>query len=240
MYRLLALAAALLALPACESIDSGDIDTGGIYADILVVHDGDGTVKVTTDLKSGGRLSNTWLALTDGDRLDASLNGGDTQKLRGKELLSRYWYETTFDSAPDDALVTVAFSRDEKDDAPESQVRMPLNFEVTSPSASAAFGPGEDISIAWSNPSEDDFDVSVRGDCVKTWGESVGDTGRFRLPAAALERKGIDPGCAVTIELERTRGGKVDGAFDGGQILAKQRRKITVQVTLPPVPSADE
>lgn len=240
MYRLLALTAALFVLPACESVDSGDLDTAGIWAGIVVEHDGDGTTKVITDLKSGGRLSNTWLDLTDGDRLDASLNSGDTQKLRGKDLLNRYWYETTFDSAPDDALISVAFSREEKDDAPVSQVRMPLNFDLTAPTASAAFGPGEAISVAWSNSSEDDFEIRMRGNCIESWSESVGDSGSFRLPAEAIKRRGMDPGCEVTIELERVRGGRVDAAFDGGEIVAKQRRSVTVQVTLPPVETADE
>ncbi|MGK0359637.1 MAG: hypothetical protein ACI9U2_001943 [Bradymonadia bacterium] len=240
MYRLLVLTAALFTLPACEFLDSGDLDTTGIWAEILVEHDGDGTVKVTTDLTSGGRLSNTWLDLTDGDRLDASLNSGDTQKLRGRDLLNRYWYTTTFDSAPVDALVNVAFSREEKEDAPVSQVRMPLNFNLTAPTANAAFGPDEAISIAWSNSSEDNFDIRVTGNCIETWSESIGDSGSFRLPADALTRRTMDPGCEVTIALERVRGGRVDAAFDGGEIVAKQRRDVTVQVTRAPAPTADE
>ena len=240
MNRLLILTAALFALPACESIDSGDLDTSGIWAGMQVRHWGRGTIEVTVDLKSGGQLSNTWLELTDGDRLDASLNGGDTQKLRGNDLLGRHWYETTFDSAPDDALVEVAFTRAEKDDAPSSQVRMPLNFDITGPAANAAFGPGEDIPITWSTTSDDTFEINVSGDCITGWDEPVGDSGSFRLPAAALERHTNDPGCLVTIELERTRGGKVDSAFKGGNIAAVQSRKVDVQVTLPPVATADQ
>lgn len=236
MRRFAALAAALFILPACESADSGDIDTGGIWAGVYVSHDGDGTTRVVTELKSGGRLSNTFLELTEGDRLEASLNGGTPQRMSGESLLGRISYDTTFDTAPDDALINVAFLRTEKDDAPESQARMPLNFDLTGPTAGAAFTVGTDaIPVVWSNTSDDDFEIKANGDCITGFDRDIGDTGSFTIPATAFERHGMDPGCEVTIELVRRRGGSVDSAFDGGQVVAEQRRKVRVQITHPPI-----
>lgn len=234
MRSILALTAALFVLPACESVESGDIDTSGIWAGITVVHDGSGSTRVDAELKTGGGSSNTWLQLTDGDRLEASLNGSTAQRMSGNELLDRFWYVTNFDQAPDDALITVAFQRAEKDSAPESQVRMPLNFALNGPTAGARFTVGTDaIPVTWSNTSGDDFELIADGTCVEHYSKDIGDTGSFEIAATGLVKQGDDPGCEVTIELIRRRGGSVDSAFKGGRIVAEQRRTVKVQVTHP-------
>lgn len=230
----------LCVLPACESIESADLDTSGIWADIDVMHDGDGTLAVSAELRSGGRRSNTWLQLTDGDQLHARIDDGDAQRMRGEELLSRFWYNTHFDSAPDDALVTVAFSRVEKDDAPESQVRLPLGFEMTGPRAGQRFGSGDTIAVTWSNESSDRFKLEATGDCIESFEKTVEDNGRFALSADGFTRRGDDPGCTVAIKASRIRGGRVDSAFKGGEVRAQQVRTVRFELVLPTVEPVDD
>lgn len=232
IITLLKLSAVLCILPACESIESADLDTSGIWADIDIVHNGDGTLDVQAELKTGQR-SNTWLQLTDGDQLHARIDEGDEQRMRGEELLSRFWYETTFDSAPDDALVTVAFTRDEKDDAPSSQVRLPLNFELTAPATNERFVPGDTIAITWSNESSDRFKLKAEGDCVETFEKTVSDNGRFEVAADAFTRRGAEPSCRISLKASRIRGGQVDSGFDGGEMRAQQVRTVNFELVLP-------
>jgi hypothetical protein len=229
---LLKLATVLCVLPACESIESADLDTSGIWADIDVTHNGNGALEVQAELKTG-RRSNTWLQLTDGDQLHAQLGDDTPQRMRGEELLSRFWYAVTFNDVPEDALVTVAFTREEKTDAPLSQVRMPLNFELTSPATNDRYVPGDVIAITWSNTSSDRFKLKAEGDCVETFEQTVSDNGRFEVPAADFTRRGEAPGCRIKLQASRIRGGQIDSAFDGGEMRGWQVRTVNFDLVLP-------
>ena len=68
-YGLTALIASLGT--ACESIESSDIRTSGIYANFEAKSNGEGTTLLTANL-TVGQNSNTYLDLVEGDILQAS------------------------------------------------------------------------------------------------------------------------------------------------------------------------
>ena len=80
--RSLVLAAVLMLITGCSTVDSADLDTSGITANLLVtVPDGTTTAEVSATLRVG---TMTYVELGGGEKLSAS-GGGHTATLkRGK------------------------------------------------------------------------------------------------------------------------------------------------------------
>jgi hypothetical protein len=66
--RHLAFAVALAPLVACEAVDSEDVLTSGMYADLAVTNTGSNT-RAAAILRVGGASSNTFVELTGDDSL---------------------------------------------------------------------------------------------------------------------------------------------------------------------------
>jgi len=63
-----------LGISACESVDSDDIRTSGVYAYMNVEAKGDGNTRVSARLTVGGAFSNTDLELVLFDTEDTRIN----------------------------------------------------------------------------------------------------------------------------------------------------------------------
>lgn len=231
-----ALTALVLIAPmvGCEDIDSSDVRTDGIYAEFEVTADGDGESLVRAALRAGGGLSNTYLELDDGDRLVAYVDDeANRLRARGNDA-GHVWYTAV---VPIDAMGTVfniAFERrsDVGDDALDSEVRMPPPFEIVAPEKDDRVAIGdESIGIAWDRIASDAIEVEVRGDCIiDEFFDVEEDVGELRIPAGALRWRGDESSaCRGEIEIVRTRRGEIDRSFgEGGRIVARQRRTVTV------------
>lgn len=237
MRRIAALLAAALA--GCESIQSEDIATHGIYADLESDGYGSGTTLVSAELRAGGELSNVTVDLGPCDRLAATLGGLERTMARRDDVLGRVWYETSFAGEPAGAPLRVAFLRTDGGgctapgpSAPDSTVTLPAPFSIAAPAAGASLSRSAPFAVSWTPATPDPMRLTIAGLCVRAASFAVaGGTSSMLVPAGALQPVS-DPlaSCAVELELTRFRTGTVDPAFgEGGRFVARQTRRVTAQ-----------
>lgn len=233
--QLLAALALVPALFACETIDSADVRTSGIHANIDITADGSGATSVRTELRAGGGTSNTFLELAEGDALYAFAEQDQRAMRERGDPFDRVWYEADFETDAPDVQFRVEFARDEHEDADESMVRMPAPFSLTEPRADAVFAfDDETIPLAWDVSTDDEMQLEVTGDCIWPFERALAaDTGRYLLhPGTLTPRERWKGGtCALEIQLIRTRHGALDPGFQSGRIRARQVREVEVKVT---------
>lgn len=225
----LAAAAALaLSVSACaESVESDDVLTDGIYADLRAVATEDG-MRVTAILVVGGAASNTYVRLTGDDVLTASAEG-ETRRLTAQNLGDIYHYTTDLAASTEDTEVLVRFERTIDEGAPDSRCTMPAAFEITGPTDGDVFSRAEnDLVITWTPSSEDDtLRLEVDGDCIQDITLTLDeDTGSHTIPAGTIVSLRDPPqACQTEIRLSRERSGTLDAAFgEGGRVVCSQRR----------------
>jgi len=241
--RYTSLSLALL-LFACERVESTDVRTSGIYADLDVVARGDGDSTVSASLRVGGSLSNTYLELIDGDVLMAH-QGEDKEEMDEHSFpLGPVTYDATFDVDDENTPFRVEFAREAHDEAeeecrgggaPNSFATLPAPFAFDGPSRDQSFSRSEaDIEITWSpNGLRDGMTWRVSGDCISgDSGDISGDPGRITIERGklrAIQGREAET-CSMTVEIVRSRGGAVDPAYgEGGRFSARQVRAISLK-----------
>jgi hypothetical protein len=239
-----ALIIAALSLAACERVESSNVRTDGIYADLDVVAKGDGKSSVSASLRVGGSLSNTYLDLIDGDVLMAH-QADDAQEMERRTLLfGQVWYEATFDVDAENTPFRIEFAREPHDDtekqcrggsAPNSFATLPAPFAFDGPEVGKSFSrANDDLEITWSpNGSSDKMSFQISGSCIQSEsGDISGDPGRLAIARGRLKPTMNQPPatCAIIVELIRSRSGEVDPAFgEGGTFRARQIRTLDLQ-----------
>ena len=232
----LLIAASLILLGGCESVDSDDILTGGIFASLSAVAKNASATEVTARLKVGGATSNTYLDLSASDTLEGTVDGVTKTLARGADPFGSVWYDADFSGAAEDMEVGISFIRggDATSDqsATRSRATLPAPFELTAPdSATELSRSADDLVITWDVFGKgEDLSLSVTGDCV-SWDiseEDIADTGSFTVTAGLLVPDEDDgSSCLATVTLTRTREGTVDSNFgEGGVFFASQRREV--------------
>jgi hypothetical protein len=223
---------ALLALPACtaESVESDDVFTDGIYAELRAEATEDGT-RATATLRVGGSSSNTYVRLTGEDSLSASADG-ETEEMNRQGFADRYYYTADLDANGEDTLVTFRFTRSLDDGAPDSHCTLPRPMSIEAPVEGSNFSRmQQDVEITWdTSGSSQPITLSIEGDCFNHLSQSFeDDPGSYTLPAGTLQSNG-DPAtaCVATIELSRTNDGILDPGFgEGGSVVCTQTRSAT-------------
>jgi hypothetical protein len=226
-------------LPACSSIDSEDIDTDAIQADVAVRVRNDGTASDVTATLSAGAF--TFIDLGGDDRLVA--RAADTSvELQESDLLGAVRYDGVLDGvAAVDTEVTVAFERTAFAAAPASTVTLPARVALAAPAAGTAFSRANDdlvVTLAAADAT-DGARVAWSGDCIEAGGldlpagQAEVTIARGTLTKAAptpdADAPAVPDSCALTLTVERVRTGVLDGAFGGGQIraLTSDKRDLT-------------
>lgn len=240
---LLAMGLAFAALAGCaEDVDSDDVATDAIYANIWVEASGDGNSRAYTALRVGGSSSNTFLELTDYDALMTFVN--DTSKgMAESESALGTTYSATFPYEAEDTPFRVAFLRTPPPDgecagksAPNSTVTLPRPFSITAPAPSTSVSRGAGFTFTWNNSGESDpLSYRVSGTCIQDYSESISsDSGSYTIPAGSIMVVGTDQtvSCAATLTLSRTRAGSLDPNYgEGGVISARQYRTLDFETT---------
>lgn len=231
--RRIALWTVVLAAAGCQPVESTDIKTSGVYADIWVEADGSGETDVGTTLRVGGALSNTFLELQAGDELWAT-DGFASKQMSELFLLGYVSYFASFAGDAEDTEYVVSFERADDVSAPDSWVRLPGPFEIVAPASGTSFSRASDnVVITW-EPSGTLDDMSWRvigGSCADADNlpDIAGDPGVMTLEVGdvvALEGHESES-CSITVELTRSRPGTLDPAYgEGGTVYARQVRKI--------------
>lgn len=214
----------ILALGCKESVESTDIRTTGIYPEITVEAEGNGSSTVTVKLKVGGSNSNTFLDLTGGDTLEATVEG-ETKTLRET---SDEVYSASFPVDAEGTEFLIAFLRTEEDEsAPASVVELPAPFELEVAPREASRAT-DDVELSWDPPGSGDLDWDMSGECIRRQFDELPDDGTHVITADSIETSELDKddSCTVTVQLERSQRGGIDEAFtEGGRIVAIQRRR---------------
>src|SRR5688500_2218758 len=186
MKRLMALAA-IASLAGCATVESEDVATSGVYADIKASADGSGVTQVRASLRVGGGTSNTFLDLSGDDRLETT-HGQDTQSMAREELLGAVSYVTSFPVEAADSQFVVAFHRTIDEGAPSSTAVLPAPFAISAPAAETTFSRTSDVTVTWSPSATGDAMTWVaNGDCVAMrLGNIAGDPGSLVIPAGTF------------------------------------------------------
>jgi len=233
MKRIITVALALFTATACQSVDSADVKTSGLYADLWTVSDGDGTSYTETSLRVGGVTSNTFVTLSDGDELTTILDGA-SEIMTEQNIGEIYSYRASFDSAEPDIDYVVAFDRQEDDGAPSSIMSLPQPFELNALESEYSRD-DDDIVLSWDNQQSEIMKIWVEGSCiVNQYMNNQTDAGIHTIKSDSLEP--ADPeanaNCEIEITLWRSRPGDVDSAYgEGGAAWGYQRRKVTTLST---------
>ncbi len=239
-------AASVLALvavtTACESIESGDLETSGINATISATVRDDGSATDVLASLSAGAL--TSVDLDGEDKLSASADDVSVD-LEESNLLGVFAYAGVLEGVSGPGTeVTVSLARSaDKTPAPSSTVRLPVPVSLTAPAASAAFSrENDDIVVDIdSAASDDDMRLSWSGECVKNDGLDVPAgqasvtinkgtiTKRDQVDANDPDSEPVPDSCTVTLRIERVIEGVLDPAWGGGRItsVSADSRDIT-------------
>jgi len=241
----------LLMVVACESVDSDDIRTSGIYASINVEANGNGNTLVKTRLTVGGVLSNTDLELEQGDQLVASASGGASFVMReDKEFLGGVEYKATFLFDTENTRFNVEFNRPSGVSAPDSFVIMPAPVSLVTPTVGQTFKRSENISISWTPVSNNMSKIKVyssRASCTDANGQIITQSlnsnsvqfefdpgGVTRVASSYIAARALsDPAasCVVSLRIVRTQKGVIDRAFgEGGRISANRSDTVDIRV----------
>jgi len=230
------------AFAGCSQTSSENVTTQGIFADIRVIAEGNGATVVKVQLLVGnGGIGRTQLILAPGDILTVTANGIQKTMVRDTSLIGEVEYWASFPFADADTLYTVAFSRVNGMNAPNSNVTLPDGFVVMLPVTSRVFKTGEVIDVLWAPagtltvPS-----ISITVDCVLTTGIFISesrnlspstDSGTSSIAVNSVIPSGpIDTNqlCDATIYLSRQRYGNLDPNYgEGGLISAEHHNRAT-------------
>lgn len=231
--RPLLVAFGLLFTVGCESIDSTDILTSAIYADLAATSDGAST-HATATLRSGGATSNTFVNLEGDDVLTVTAEG-QTQEMDEGYLGDIYVYDADFALGAADTEFLFALERTVDAGAPDSRCTLPAPFELTAPKGGAPYSRElDDLTVSWTPAGEQDaVRVIVSGDCI--WDEVVdvqGDPGTVVIPSGTLLSLDEDnpAACDATVIVQRRRAGTLDAGYgEGGTITGIQARQIEIR-----------
>ena len=233
MKRIAVISLALFTATACTSVESSDIKTSGIYADLWAVSDGEGTSYSEAILRVGGATSNTFVTLSEGDDLTATV-AEVTENMTEQNIGEIYSYRADFSTADADVDYVIALERTEDESAPSSVMSLPLPF-VMDPVGSEYSRDDDDIVLTWDNQQSEIMKIWIEGTCIHNqYHDNETDAGIYTISSDSLEP--IDPeanaNCEIEITLWRSRPGDVDSAYgEGGVAWGYQRRKITTLST---------
>lgn len=229
------IALALAPAAACQSVDSEDIGTGAIFANLGAVADGDNTV-TTARLKVGGASSNAYLALSESDTLTASFGDESRGMSEHSDPFGGTWYSAEFSGSGGGTEVGISFVRDgdptSDESATDSRITLPEPLTLTAPTQGETYSRAESsFVVVWEGEGQpDDLYLTIDGDCV-AWTiseEDIEDSGVFTVSPGILAPDDDDGStCIATITLERSRSASVDRRFgEGGVFLASQKRTV--------------
>ena len=217
-------------LAACTTVDSDNLLTSGMYADIAARAGGDGTTTVSATLFLEDPIELNFVQLTGDDQLVASFED-ETRVMSETNILNIVSHHATFQADLEGDEFVVDFQRSVDNGAPESIATLPAPFDIVPPPASISRAAALDLD--WQPAGTADLmSWSASGDCIETTGSSIpDDSGAITLGADTLQKRQgqqIADSCTVTIEITRSRLGILDRGYgEGGEVTGEQFRRVT-------------
>ncbi len=228
----------LVASAGCSEIDSRNIRTAGINADMEAGVDGSSRTEVEVRLTTDSTLFADQIDLSRGDRLFATINGV-TQRL-GR---SGSRYRTTFNFDAGGMVLIVELDRDNDRNARDSRITIPDAFDILMPAANTVFEAAEEVTVVWDPPANGNtIELIYSGQCMNMQSNesegffrsfNISDSGMHSVVVENLlnssdQRQNFDPmmACPTTVTLRRRSTGTIDREFDGGRFRALQEREL--------------
>lgn len=226
------------ALVGCkETTSSANIRTPGIAISMVVTAESADASRVDVDLQVGGTGAGaTYVDLEGGDRLLASIDGGEEESMQ-VEASGEYF--ASFDTGAADTAFRVNFDRTQDEDAPNSNGELPAPFEMTAPAPTDSFSRTEDVVVSWDpGGSNDSMHIAWNGDCIFLGSADIpGDTGSYTIAANTLDATGPDedppPTCDVELTVTRSRSGTADSALDPDSFVRLEQIRSTSFTSAP-------
>ncbi len=223
---------ALVLVGACTTVESNNILTSGMSADISARATGDGTTTVSATLYLGNPIDLNFVDLTADDQLRAS--NGDQAKVMSESILLNIVSHTAVfqtDAADDEFVVDLVRSVDQG--APHSIATLPAPFEIDPIAATSSRA--QPVSLTWPT-STDLIRWAASGECIDSAFQTVAlDAGGATIPAGTLhKREGqqIADSCLVTVTVSRVRIGDLDIHYGkGGVFSGEQSRTVSFTST---------
>lgn len=249
LIRQIFLGFSVLTLTACGTVDSTDITSNSIDAEIFVDAEGNST-KINATLKTiGPKFGTDYIRLVNGDRLNATVDGAQTSLISDEALihlsLDNNTYKGEIYQNRSGADVTVGLHRRNGDNA-YAQVTLPAALNINSPDATETFGVDDSITVAWTPGDETDSVHIVftlhcpvpneheRTRFVET--EYSPDTGVTTIPVIDIVQSGDltrfhpQTGIICPTEIEVIRYSWGTHNFGTGSVRASQRARVIVNI----------
>ncbi len=228
---------------ACQELESSDVRTSGVGPVYTVSADEADTTQVRATLHAGPPTSLTYLELTSGDTLSASVSDveQELEKAGAIDFNAPTYVASFADADAIGAEMTIAFTRADDDSAPSSTVVVPEDVAITAPAADATLLRASGFTVTLDRAPADDEEgkVLLDGDCIDSLelplngAELVVDANEVTKREPAPDAGPVDDSCAGRVRVQLTREGTLDPVFEeGGSITAQQER--TTSVTFSP------
>jgi hypothetical protein len=227
------LAVSAISVVACTQVNSADLKTAGMSAQMSVTADGSGKSQVVAALFVDNNVTDR-VSLNTGDGLSVS-GGGQSALLQRDNTLSILTYDATLAVDAAGTTFTIAFTRANDTSAPNSACTLPDAFSPTGPSGAKSRA-NDDIVITWMpSAAKDPMTWIASGSCLDAQSSQgiAGDPGTLTIPKGKLASAMQTSTCDVTISITRTRAGTLDKAYGyGGSINAAQARSVKFSSTM--------
>ncbi|TDU83237.1 hypothetical protein EV138_5699 [Kribbella voronezhensis] len=237
--RLLAvLLVTALVVTGCSTVDSADIRTSGMTADLLVQLPENGHAAELTASFRVGTL--TYVELSSGEKVTASAQGL-TEELRRAKFAGATRYTGQLEATAPGTEFTFTLERDgDNTSAPSSTVALPEPVHLAAPVAGAKLSRRTAVQVRVAGgPSQL---LTWSGPCVQTGNLEI-ESGRSfatiavglirAVPTASASPRSGDSGtCHLTLTLTRRTTGKLDGAFKNGTVVA-EAQSVRQVVSMP-------
>jgi len=197
-------------------------------------------------LTIGGKsLFSTNLNLTGGDSLSASANSNTVVLEKDKNWFTgQIYYRGILPGDAPTTSITVALTRPNDTDAPNSVMSIPYSPDLTAPINTQVFTQSENFTINWDNNNstlpvtlEFNFRCTLEAGTSAFGVEksSIANTGSISYSISSLLGSNLtlknSETCSTKITISREKAGTLDPNYgEGGTITAKQHRSVTVTV----------
>ncbi len=228
MRKLLMVGTCLGTLVACADVDSEDILTSGMFANLSVTADGSGDSEALATLRVGGAGSTTYVELSEGDDLTASAGDGEGVAMEEYELLDYHGYKAVLPTDDPETEFNISLTRTVDEGAPNSTISIPAPFDIED--VPDSLDRSLDLPLNWSevDPSLT-LTVATSGTCVEAYSDEIDnpEDGTVDVPALVPLEGEEDTSCEVTVTLRLRETGTIDSGYGGGEAFGYQVRSVT-------------